>query len=221
MAHHQEQTLVIDPKKFEEDPITVAAHVSVNDPARLLFLQLEAKRQACFGEADFVEMGVFKGGTAIILAHALRLFGSRRKLHLLDAWQGLPAPTEQDAGTILREGVFAEASEKCVKETLATLGLLDHCAIHKGWFENTLEGLNGSYALAHIDCDFYVPVKQCLEHIIPRMTNRGSIIVDDFGSHRSRRFPGVEKAVVEVTRGTPWKVIPLGASEDQSVLLIR
>lgn len=197
------------------------APISVNDSSRLLLLLAEARRQAFFDEGDFIEMGVYRGGTAVLLAAALREQQARARLHLLDAWQGMPPPQAEDGQPLVGQGFFADASEQGVRELLASQGLLDRCQTYAGWFEQTLAAVRGPFALAHVDCDYYQPVRHCLEHVLPRMTARGVVIVDDHGTNEPRSFPGVARAVSEVIAGTDWHLMPLGGQRDQSVILLR
>ena len=201
--------------------LDLAQRISLNDRARLLLLLAEARRQALHGEGDFIELGVFHGGSALLLAFALKEARSARRLQLLDSWEGLPPPGPDDAGTFVGEGVFAAASEGAVGDLLARLQLAQHCQLRRGWFASTLPPLQGPFALAHVDCDLHDSVKLCLDHLLPRMTPRGTIVVDDYGTPGQQRFPGVAKAVQEAIAGTPWRVLPLGGNLDQSVLLIR
>ncbi len=195
--------------------------VSVNDGIRLALLLAEARRQAFYGEGDFIEMGVYRGGTALLLAAALREQAATATLHLLDAWQGMPPPTPQDGQPLVGEGFFADASEAQVRATLAQQGLLDCCRTYPGWFEQTLPAIRGPFALAHVDCDYYAPVKFCLLHLLPRMSARGAIIIDDHGEGPVRSFPGVARAVSEAIAGSEWRMLPLGGARDQSVILLR
>lgn len=194
---------------------------SVNDSARLLLLMAEARRQAFHGDGDFIEMGVYRGGTALLLAEALREQQASARLHLLDAWQGMPPPRPEDGQPLVGQGFFADASEAQVREALAQHGLLARCTTYAGWFEQTLPAVRGPFALAHVDCDYYEPVKFCLQHVLPRMTARGAVVVDDHGDAEPRSFPGVARAVREAIAGTDWRLLPLGGARDQSVILLR
>lgn len=206
--------------------------MSLNDPARLRLLRDEARRAASRRDADFIEMGVFRGGSALLLARELAAAGSPHLLHLLDSWEGPRPTTREDAGSHQVVGkldatfddvraALSGASEEEVRELLAAHGVLDRCRTHRGWFEDTLPSIPGPFALAHVDCDFYLPVRQCLAHVLPRMAPGGVVVVDDYGVAGSRRFPGVERAVRESIGGTTWRIEPLGGAIDQSVRLVR
>jgi len=53
--------------------------------------------------------------------------------------------------------------------------------LHPGLFENTWSHYNGdSIAFAHIDCDWYEPVKFSLERVGARIPPGGVIVLDDY-----------------------------------------
>lgn len=51
---------------------------------------------------------------------------------------------------------------------------------------------DGPIALAHIDCDWYEPVKVCLQRITPSLTYGARVIIDDYFD-----YGGTQKAVDE------------------------
>ena len=58
-------------------------------------------------EGDFVECGVWRGGSMMVVAHMLKRLGdTSRKLYLYDTFAGMSQPTEEDVrfdGTTARE----------------------------------------------------------------------------------------------------------------------
>ncbi len=198
-----------------------AKTLSVNDEKRLQVLAEYAMQQAASVPGDFIEMGVYKGGSALVMATALADEQSEYSLHLLDSWEGLPPPSEEDEGTIAHAGIFADTSPHEVERALLQLQLREYCQIHQGVFADTLQHIRGPFALAHIDCDFYEAVKECLLYVLPRMAEGGIIIVDDVGTESLRRFPGVWKAVQECIAGTEWNVKSVAGERDQSAVLHR
>lgn len=197
------------------------ARFSVSDPVRIRLLAAEAVYQAHLDEGDFIEMGVYHGGTAIWLARALADVNSRWTLHLLDSWEGLPEPTSPEERQRLRAGMFDTATEDGVRALLDGLHLGRWCRTRKGWFANTVAAIPGPFALAHVDGDLYDSCRVCLAHLLPRMTPHGSIVVDDYGTPQRRDFPGVAQAVHECIAGTDWVVCPLGGERDESIKLVR
>ena len=53
--------------------------------------------------------------------------------------------------------------------------------LHKGLFEETWPSYDRApIAFAHVDCDWYDPVRFCLNAILPRLAPRGIVILDDY-----------------------------------------
>ncbi len=66
-----------------------------------------------------------------------------------------------------------------------------------GLIEETLE-IEGQVALAHVDCDWYEPVRACLERIGPRLSPGGRMILDDYDD-----WQGAREAVDEYLASNP------------------
>ncbi len=52
-------------------------------------------------------------------------------------------------------------------------------ALHRGLFEDTLHP-QGPVALAHVDSDWYDPVRTCLERVGPHVSPGGYVVLDDY-----------------------------------------
>lgn len=144
----------------------------------------------------FVECGVWRGGSAAIMGLAIRNSGQQRDLHLFDSFEGLPEPTERD-GISAREYSGGRASGALRSVDQCRAGLEDVRALllgrlgfepsrvhfHAGWFQNTLPadaGRLGPIALLRLDGDWYESTRLCLEHLYPRLSAGGLIIMDDY-----------------------------------------
>jgi len=198
-----------------------ASKFSVIDELRLNMLGRCAVRQAQDAKGDFIELGVFRGGSALLLASVIRHYNKSCILHLLDSWDGLPGLEEQDQDTFVEKGKFSLSSEDAVRVRLDEFQLLDVCRTYRGWIEDTLPTLPGPFSLAHIDLDLYRPTYCSLSWLLPRMTRDGEIIIDDYGNESLRRFPGVEKAVSELLVDSSWTIVERAGERDQSVRITR
>ncbi len=197
-----------------------AAAFSVIDKARLELIARSASRQLDTA-GDFIELGVFRGGSAILLASIIKHHRATRTLHLLDSWQGLPELEGEDLGTFVTEGQFSQSSEGAVRARLDGFQLLDVCKTYQGWVEHTLPELSGPFSLVHLDLDLYRPTHFALSQLLLKMKDEGEIIIDDYGNDELRRFPGVEKAVSEILAGSDWSIVESAGERDQSVRIIR
>ena len=164
-------------------PFSVVRSYSLLSNLNLFFLQELARRVDREGiEGDFVECGVYRGGSAGVLGHVLRSKLPRR-LWLFDAFAGMPVATgEDDDYSHSIKGKFR--SEADTRRILERIGMpRNSYEVVRGWFNDTLARCECSrIALLHVDCDFYDPVKLVLETLYPAVEPGGYVILNDYGS---------------------------------------
>ena len=145
---------------------------SIIGSGKLIFLY-EAVLVTNYIEGDIIECGVFRGGSAYIMASSMH---SRKKIHLFDSWEGLPEKHEKDTMS-WSKGAFVYSFDKC-KELLKPFD--DKIIYHKGWFKDTLPDLtNEKFAVVHLDCDHYQSYMDCFNEIVPRIVDGGFLICDE------------------------------------------
>jgi len=144
----------------------------------------------------FVECGVWRGGSAIVMGVAARKANPVPPLHLFDSFEGLPEPDANDgvqaakysdgkAGGKLVSIAKCDASLEYVKSALfghAGLSPAD-VVFHQGWFQNTLPAEAksiGPISVLRLDGDWYASTKICLEHLYPLLSRDGIVILDDY-----------------------------------------
>jgi predicted O-methyltransferase YrrM len=144
---------------------------------------------------EIVECGCAKGGSAALMALALRRHGSRRQVWLFDTFEGLPPPTLEDPDyeiAISFTGEFVGTLQE-VEFLFKQHQLLAQVRFVKGLFQDTLSAADiPKIALLHIDGDWYESVKVCLETLYDKVTPGGIIQFDDYGY-----WKGARKAVDE------------------------
>lgn len=130
---------------------------------------------------DFVECGVYNGGSAAAMACALR--NSTRRIWLFDSFQGMSATSEVDGIEASRYVGALVGNEERVRQAMRTAGLSENrYVIRKGWFADTLQiPLPEQVAQLHIDADWYDNVMLILRTFYDRVSDGGAIILDDFG----------------------------------------
>lgn len=155
---------------------------------------------------DFVECGVWKGGSAMLIALTLKqLSVTDRRLWLYDTFEGMSEPTAkdicaQDGQPItpdkLRELTATSDAWKsleqpldAVKANLASTGYpAELLRFVKGKVEATIPAeVPTQLALLRLDTDWYESTKHELEHLYPRLSAGGVLIIDDYGFWKGAR----------------------------------
>jgi len=143
----------------------------------------------------FWECGVYRGGTAMMLAALIaeRNWTKAVKLHLFDTFEGMPqTDSEKDHH---QAGDFASTSLESVRKRV---GYPTVASFHKGLIPQTFRGMEGAkIAFAHIDVDIYKSVRDCCEFIYPRVVPGGVMVFDDYGF---KSCPGAKQAVDDFFR---------------------
>lgn len=159
----------------------------------------------------FLEAGCALGGSAILLASIKRV---GRPLNVYDVFGMIPPPTKEDTQDIharyqtIVEGKstgiegdryygYIDDLYDVVKGNLASFDIdceASSVSLIKGLVQETLT-LDLPVAFAHIDVDWYEPVRTCLERVFPQLVVGGSIILDDYHD-----WGGCRKATDEYLR---------------------
>ena len=175
-------------------------------PDRCYVLYTLTKQALGLG-GDIWECGVYRGGTAALLAELVASGRDpRQKLHLFDTFQGMPE-TDPARDVHHRPGDFADTTLAVVRERV---GHDDVTVYHEGLIPDTFAGLESSQiALAHVDVDIYKSVLDCCSFIVPRLVRGGFVIFDDYGFPTC---PGARTAVDEYFENRPERplVLPTG-----------
>jgi hypothetical protein len=160
-------------------------------------------------EGDFVECGVWKGGSTLAAAKMFEYLHSyHRKLWLFDTFEGMSAPTKDDVdlNDVYAENRMRNEDKKTsniwayseLEEVKHNLGLSaypqDRFIFVKGKVEDTLKKdyLPDKISILRLDTDWYESTLIEMEILYPRVVKGGIIIVDDYG-----HWKGSKKAVDE------------------------
>jgi O-methyltransferase len=147
-------------------------------------------RHALQVPGDVFECGVYKGGTAALLAALLEETQSPKKLYLFDTFAGMPATdAERDLHS---KGDFSDTSLEAVQ---AFVKGGPRCVFRQGRIPETFTGLdNAVFSFGHIDVDIYQSIIDTLNFMWPRLSPGGVIVFDDYGFPTC---PGALQAVDE------------------------
>ena len=155
-------------------------------------------------EGDFVECGVWRGGSMMAVAETLkRLQATDRDLHLFDTFSGMNDPTDKDvscngqsASSLLQAqsksdptSVWCVSGLDEVRNNLQTTAYPeDRLFYHPGMVEQTIpSAAPAKIALLRLDSDWYESTRHELVHLFPRLTDGGVLIVDDYGHWEGAR----------------------------------
>src|SRR5947209_5181098 len=175
--------------------LDVGAANSLCDKPRLAGLQRLADRVArSILTGDMVECGVYRGGSAVVIAERLLRGWPARQVWLLDVFQGMPEPGPRDPPQAWADvGKFA-SSEAVVRQTFAAARIPPaNVRVVVGRFEDTLQTVPSfPVAFLHLDCDWYESVRLCLHKFYDAVVPGGAVVFDDYGF-----WSGCRKAVDE------------------------
>ncbi len=142
---------------------------------------------------DWVQAGVWRGGSAALLGLIAGRQGIKRNLWLYDMWDKMPEPTHPDgrkATEVMENGDYLEADFDEVKlfleDTLEALFAYRdlQCHMIRGDVKFTTasphyEGQD--IAVLHIDVDWYESTKVVFDNLYDRVAPGGLVIIDDYG----------------------------------------
>ena len=169
---------------------------------------------------DFVECGVWRGGSSMIVAKMLQNRGiNNRRLYLYDTFEGMSEPTEKDvdfrgknADDLLKQGiedkensVWCLADIKDVETNIKLTGFpLELVNLIKGKVEDTIPQTipEGEIALLRLDTDWYDSTRHELIHLYPKLIRNGVLIIDDYG-----HWEGCRKAVDEYIKDNKVNIL--------------
>jgi O-methyltransferase len=152
---------------------------------------------------DFIETGVWRGGSAILMRAILHAHGiNDRIVWCADSFAGMPIPQEQDkaldAGSDFSDRDYLSVTLEQVQRNFSRFGLLDdQVRFLKGWFCDTLSSAPiRQLALLRLDGDLYESTTVALTNLYDKLSPGGYVIVDDYNS-----WEGCRTAVNEFRAG--------------------
>lgn len=173
---------------------------NLGDMARLYLLVMNARQVVRENvPGDFAELGVYKGNSAKVLAEIARRGG--RRIFLFDTFEGFdPADVQSFAPEI--RSAFNDTSLEMVKAFVGE----DAATYVPGKFPESLSTaeLPEQFALVHLDCDLYEPMKAGLQYFYPRTAPGAMFILHDYGSGH---WPGIARAVDEFLTDKPERLV--------------
>jgi len=192
---------------FTELYAQIKPYTLVDDRRAWILYQFAQKARCMPGHV--AEIGVYRGGTARLLASALS--STDTELHLFDTFEGMPVPHDQH--DLVPAGHFSDTSEQAVDSLTQGFGQVH---LHPGYFPETADPVNDhTFCLVHCDVDIYQSVIDCCDFFLPRLVPSGVIIFDDYGAPQT---PGAKVAIDEYFADTGN--IPIYLPTGQAMVIV-
>jgi hypothetical protein len=151
-----------------------------------------------------VECGVWRGGSTMAAAIALVEIGDiNRDIYLYDTFEGMPAPGKED---VRHDGIGAkkllcngEKSLDDLHSAYAPIAQVKNNVFSTGYPEDRIQFIPGKVeetipntipneiAILRLDTDWYSSTIHELQHLYPRLSPGGILIIDDYGYWKGAR----------------------------------
>jgi hypothetical protein len=169
---------------------------------------------------DFIETGVMRGGTVILMRAILKAHGvNDRVVWAADSFEGLPAPNvelySEDEGAAWHLRPLTEVGLDHVKRNFDRYGLLDgQVKFLPGWFRDTLASAPVErLAVLRLDGDLYESTMDAMVPLYPKLSPGGFLIVDDYNLpmcrkavHDYRTREGITEPIIQIDdAGVYWR----------------
>lgn len=215
------------PRDYDEDAQATIREVkpwTMTSPEKLNALILSVRHVVKHDiPGAVVECGVWRGGSMQAAARTLMEAGdTSRGLYLFDTLEGMSAPTDKDrrhdgasAADLLQRypkdsGVWAVATLDDVQSGMGRIGYPEE-RVHyvQGMVEDTIpERAPEQISILRLDTDWYESTKHELNHLYPRLSSGGVLLLDDYGW-----WEGAKTAVDEWLEETGERLLLLRMAE--------
>lgn len=136
---------------------------------------------------DFIETGVWRGGTCILMRAALEAYGDEhRTVWVADSFKGLPKPNTEkypaDRPFDLSPAAPLAVSAEQVTLNFIKYGFWDYrVRLLEGWFKDTLPTAPiDRLAILRLDGDLYESTIDAMNALYPKLSVGGYLLIDDY-----------------------------------------
>ena len=179
-------------------------------------------------QGDFVETGVWRGGSSILAA---KLLPDNRGIHLFDTFEGMPEPGKEDfrigeedsSLTHAKwERLRADSGSHWVKSPINEVkkNFKDFAVENSRLYfvvgmveETSVSHPVDTISILRIDTDFYSSTKSALCAFWPKLNTRGVLILDDYA-----HWDGARKAIDEYFQDKSILMLPIPNSGGRIVI---
>jgi O-methyltransferase len=167
-------------------------HATLVDKYRCFELWRLVEQCAKLEGGALIEIGVWRGGTAALIAIQAKNLGLRDKVYACDTFSGVVKAGAEDPNYL--GGEHADTSQRSVEELFYDTLNLDNIEVLTGIFPEETGGQveNLKFRFCHIDVDVYQSAKDVTEWIWERLVPGGIAVYDDYGWDTT---PGIARYV--------------------------
>ena len=201
----EDAPFIAEADEYDLETIRLARQISMQSHERLWAL-INATKYIALNDipGNFVECGVYKGGSAVVIARTLNRYKVLdRKIYLYDTYEGMTAAQEIDKristnisaiyylnNSLKEDKVWAYASFESVTKVIDSLDYpkSNFIQIKGDVSETLLKVLPTPIALLRLDTDWYESTLVELEVLYPLVVKKGIIIIDDYGHWSGAKF---------------------------------
>jgi hypothetical protein len=147
---------------------------------------------------DVVELGSWKGANLLGMAKSLKHLNlyQKKKVYSFDSFEGLTNPAEEDQFDETLRGKYRGDFSK-LEAIISLYDLEEKVCLKQGLIENSVprfvhEHPDATFSLIYYDADFYEPAEIMFQHLVPRLSVGGVILLDEYGTPE---WPGETKSV--------------------------
>ena len=147
---------------------------------------------------DFLEVGVWRGSSTIIMGTKLQQIGSSKTIFSCDTFEGV-VKSNPDHDNFYKDGEHSDTSLEFVQNLVEKDFGLRNVKLLKGIFPDDTQHLiaDRTFAMCHIDVDTYDSAVGVMNWLWPRLEKGGVIVFNDYGFPMTQ---GITKLVNEYAK---------------------
>lgn len=140
-------------------------------------------QSAKLNRGALLEVGVWRGGTGCLIAHAAKHFGMCDPVYLCDTFTGVVKAGDMD--TRYQGGEHADTSAESVRALARDLQLATIQIVQGVFPDESAQRIpeDFEFRFVHLDLDVYQSTKDALDYLWPRLVAGGIVVFDDYGTH--------------------------------------
>lgn len=171
-------------------------------------------------EGNVAECGVFRGDSAKYINY----YFPDRKIYLCDTFEGFDSSDmqyEKAGSAAFTKSRFSNQSffaETGIEFVMGKMPYPQNIVIKKGYFPESMQGVEDRFCFVNLDMDLYVPMLNGLRFFWDKMVSGGCILLHDYFSDV---FEGVKQAVDTFEREREIWIVKTPIGDGCSIALLK